>query len=103
MQRTVRRNQGLDNAYIIQDAWSGGIAYDSFDVFRRNPVDHSLNSETAGWSINQVHLMPILDGNTSGGRQPLRVIKGSTFCHCGAALFSGEPRMKRGVEEENAH
>jgi hypothetical protein len=47
--------------------------------------------------------MPIFYGNSSGGRQPLRVIQGSTFCHRGAALFSGKSRVKRGVEEENTH
>jgi hypothetical protein len=47
--------------------------------------------------------VPILDSNSGGGGEPLRVIERSTFGHGGAALFPRKSRMKRGVEKENAH
>src|ERR1700751_463475 len=97
------RNESLDYSYIVHDAGSRGVANHSFDVLRANSVDDTLDGAPCGGRIQQINGMSILQGYTGGGGQPFWVLKRSTLGNRWATLLAGKSRVKRRIQEQNAH
>ena len=88
---------------IIENAGSGGIADDRFDVLGCDAVDDRLHRITGSGSIDQIHFMPILDRDSGRVSQPLGVIQGSTLGDCRTALLARKTGVERRIQKQDTH
>jgi hypothetical protein len=54
-------------------------------------------------SIDQIHVMSVLDRHSGGVSQPLGVIESSTLGNCGTALLARKTRVKGGFKNKYTH
>ena len=103
MQRRLRRNQRLDDADVVQNAGRGGIADHSFNVLCLDAVDDRLHRVAGSGSIDQIHVVSILDRDPGRVSQPLGVVECSTLGNGGTTLLAGKTRVKGWIQKQYTH
>src|SRR5512132_4701081 len=91
VQSRLGGNQDYNDADIVQNAWSRGIAHHRVNVLRRYAVDDGLHGRARRGGVHEVYVVTTLDSHAGGMRQPLWIVKSSALGYRGAALFSRVP------------
>src|SRR5579862_621351 len=103
MESRLSGEQGLDHTNVIENARCRSVADHGFNIFGGDSIDHRLHRVSGGRGINQIHVVPVFDCDSSGGSQPLRVIESSTLSDGRATLLARKTRVKWRIQKQNTH